>query len=205
MFTQNEYTRLYFEIISQGAKIKPTDSYSEKHHIVPRSLGGVDKKDNIVYLTAAKHFECHQLLIHMTVDSAKGKMWNALWRMMNKQSMNQQRDYTFTAYEYEEARKQHAIAHSLNMSGQKNPFFGKLHTHATRTTMSAAKKGKSYEEIFGTDKASEMRNRRRAEQQGLIKGPQTIIVCPHCNKTGGTGIMKRWHFDRCKFKGIDVA
>ena len=24
------------------------------------------------------------------------------------------------------------------------------------------------------------------------------VQCPHCNKTGGLGIMKRWHFDRCK-------
>ena len=90
-------------------------------------------------------------------------------------------------------------------AGDQNPFFGKSHSDNTRKTMSAAKKGKSYEEIFGAAKASEMRERRRAEQQGLTKGPQTIIVCPHCNKTGGTGIMKRWHFDRCKFKDIDVA
>jgi len=205
MFTQNEYTRLYFEIISQGAKIKPTDSYSEKHHIVPRSLGGIDKKDNIVYLTAAKHFECHQLLVHMTVDSAKGKMWSALWRMMNKQSRNQHRDYTFTASEYEEARKHHAATQSENMTGCKNPFFGKSHTNATRKTMSAAKKGKSYEEIFGAEKAKEMRDRRRAEQQGLVKGPQKTIICPHCDKSGGLGIMKRWHLDRCKYKNVELT
>ncbi len=24
------------------------------------------------------------------------------------------------------------------------------------------------------------------------------IVCPHCNKTGNVGNMKRWHFDNCK-------
>lgn len=29
---------------------------------------------------------------------------------------------------------------------------------------------------------------------------QTIHVCPHCNKTGKGGPMKRWHFDRCKEK-----
>ena len=206
MFIQNKYTKTYYSIISRAqSRTLDTNVYSEKHHIMPRSLGGVDKKDNIVYLAAAKHFECHHLLIHMTVGSAKGKMWNALWRMMNKQSRNQQRDYTFTAFEYEEARKQHAKTQSENMSGCKNSFFGKSHTNATRKTMSAAKKGKSYEEIFGADKASEMRNRRRSEQQGLIKGPQTIVVCPHCNKSGGTGIMKRWHFDRCKFKDVELA
>ena len=24
------------------------------------------------------------------------------------------------------------------------------------------------------------------------------VNCPHCNKTGGLGVMKRWHFDNCK-------
>lgn len=27
---------------------------------------------------------------------------------------------------------------------------------------------------------------------------QEKITCPHCNKTGGNSIMKRWHFDNCK-------
>lgn len=29
-------------------------------------------------------------------------------------------------------------------------------------------------------------------------GPQSKIVCPYCQKIGGPGSMKRWHFDRCK-------
>ena len=28
-----------------------------------------------------------------------------------------------------------------------------------------------------------------------------IVQCPHCDKRGGLGIMKRWHFDNCKYKG----
>lgn len=30
----------------------------------------------------------------------------------------------------------------------------------------------------------------------------TVVECPHCGKTGGQSIMKRWHFDNCKNKGI---
>ena len=34
-----------------------------------------------------------------------------------------------------------------------------------------------------------------------LKGrPKPITVCPHCGKTGASGIMKRWHFDHCKSK-----
>lgn len=28
--------------------------------------------------------------------------------------------------------------------------------------------------------------------------PQTTVECPHCHKSGGSSLMKRWHFDNCK-------
>lgn len=31
-----------------------------------------------------------------------------------------------------------------------------------------------------------------------------IVVCPHCNKSGGITAMPRWHFDNCKNKGITI-
>ena len=32
------------------------------------------------------------------------------------------------------------------------------------------------------------------------KGPQKIVVCPHCDKSGGHSNMTRYHFDNCKHK-----
>lgn len=34
----------------------------------------------------------------------------------------------------------------------------------------------------------------------LAEAQKTKVVCPHCNKTGSISIMKRWHFDKCKYK-----
>ena len=32
-----------------------------------------------------------------------------------------------------------------------------------------------------------------------LKGiPKKTVTCPHCNKTGGAGNMKRYHFNFCK-------
>ena len=31
-------------------------------------------------------------------------------------------------------------------------------------------------------------------------GPQPKVTCSYCPKTGGLNAMKRWHFDKCKFK-----
>nr|NDG06050.1 hypothetical protein [Oxalobacteraceae bacterium] len=68
--------------------------------------------------------------------------------------------------------------------------------------MSLKKKGKSYDEIFGKEKAKEMRLRRSQEQLGQKRGPQEKITCPHCRQSGGKGIMKRWHFENCKYYNI---
>lgn len=47
------------------AKQRILDGYVEKHHILPKCLGGNDDIDNIVVLTPEEHFLAHQLLIKM--------------------------------------------------------------------------------------------------------------------------------------------
>jgi group I intron endonuclease len=34
----------------------------------------------------------------------------------------------------------------------------------------------------------------------LVGRKQPKSICPHCTKVGGSGTMKRWHFDNCKEK-----
>jgi hypothetical protein len=65
IFIKNKYYNWYYGII-QNAKsqqrVKATTQYYEKHHILPQSLGGDNKKDNLVLLSAREHFICHYLL-----------------------------------------------------------------------------------------------------------------------------------------------
>ena len=44
---------------------------------------------------------------------------------------------------------------------------------------------------------SEESNLKRA--LSLTGHHQTKITCPHCNKTGGISLMRRYHLDNCKF------
>jgi hypothetical protein len=173
MFEQNKYLEEYYKIIEHNKIVDKKSQYCEKHHIIPKSLGGDDKKYNIVYLTAKDHFKCHVLLTKFTIGIDNGKMWNAVWRMMNKQSHNQQRDYLFTEKEYEQARINHAKAQSERMSKTNNPFYGKTHTEETKQKMSALKKGKTYEEIFGKEYAVEMRDKRKNETTGKKRSLET--------------------------------
>lgn len=210
MFIKNDAYEQYYSIINNAESACPRTmkkkdamllrGYIEDHHIIPKSLGGEDRISNKVWLTAAEHFICHKLLTEMTIGTENGKMWSALWRMMNKQSHNQDRGYTISPEEYAEAREQNAKNHSKRMKGELNPFYDKTHSDDTKAIMSAKKKGKSYEEIFGVEKAAEMRARRSIEGLGKPKGKQTTSMCPHCGTIGGIGVMKRWHGDRCQRK-----
>ena len=66
MFKENKYTRWYFKLIDNAKTRGIIDGYIERHHIIPKCLGGSNKKDNIVKLTAREHFVAHLLLTKMT-------------------------------------------------------------------------------------------------------------------------------------------
>lgn len=41
----------------------------------------------------------------------------------------------------------------------------------------------------------------KAKMSLATKGKKKpVVVCPHCNKSGGQGVMTKWHFDNCKAK-----
>ena len=90
MYLQNKYTRIY-NLIVRRAKNRILNSYYEKHHIIPQSLGGTNDKENIVHLTAREHFICHLLLTKMTNGTNRSKMCQAAWMMASTISTNQQR------------------------------------------------------------------------------------------------------------------
>ena len=59
-----KYTKWYAQI-TERARNRILDTYTETHHIIPRSLGGTDDINNLVELTAREHFICHWLLTKM--------------------------------------------------------------------------------------------------------------------------------------------
>ncbi len=82
-FLDNKYTRWYRQIVERAAnRLQPT--IIEKHHILPKSLGGMNVKENLAYLTPREHFLCHLLLTRMTSGSANYKMRCAVNMFQNK-------------------------------------------------------------------------------------------------------------------------
>lgn len=110
MFIANKYTNWYYQIISR-AKNRKLSGYSEKHHIIPRSLGGDNSKENIVCLTAREHFICHLLLIRMLSGIAKSKMVYASWCLANQENAEQFR-YKINGNTYAQLRATFSDTHS---------------------------------------------------------------------------------------------
>jgi hypothetical protein len=137
----NKYKQWYTNI-TERAKNRYLDSYTESHHIVPRSLGGGDEANNLVNLTAREHFVCHWLLVKMTTGQEHHKMLNAL-RMMRAEKQGQQRYNTkITARVYESIKQEYAELQSKQFTGTGNGFYGKTHTEEARKRISKANKGR---------------------------------------------------------------
>lgn len=56
------YQEIYNRLVRRGQD-RILEGYSEKHHIVPRCLGGTDDASNLVSLTPEEHYLCHLLLV----------------------------------------------------------------------------------------------------------------------------------------------
>jgi hypothetical protein len=57
-----DYQKIYNTLVRRGQN-RILEGYSEKHHIVPRCLGGTDDAPNLVSLTPEEHYLCHLLLV----------------------------------------------------------------------------------------------------------------------------------------------
>lgn len=119
---ENQYKLLIEKRINNPLKV----GYGEMHHILPKSLGGSDKKDNLVFLTAREHFVAHLLLvkIYQNNKSSHSKMVKAFHMMCCVISSSQSR--TFNSYWYEKLRLQHKNSMSESQSGSKNSQFGSM-------------------------------------------------------------------------------
>jgi hypothetical protein len=137
----NKYEKWYTAITQRG-QTRTLDSYTERHHILPRSLGGSDEKSNITVLTAREHFICHWLLTKIYKnDDEHWKMLNAL-RIMRAENKNQIRYETkITSRVYESIKEEYAKLHSQKFTGKNNGFYGKTHSEDVKKRISEANIG----------------------------------------------------------------
>lgn len=123
--------------------------YSERHHVVPRCLGGGDDKSNIVRLTAEEHYVAHQLLVKlhpghhgllfaasaMTLDGKAKRPRNKLYGWLRRLS-------------------------SIAFSGDRHPMFGTHPSSETLAKLSAARRGRRH----SAETLAKMSGQKRSEE-----------------------------------------
>lgn len=83
----------HYNLLISSAKGRTNFGYTEKHHIIPRCLGGDNSKENLVLLTAREHFIAHALLAKIYENSEVSYKLSAAFNKMC-QDGHQGRRYT---------------------------------------------------------------------------------------------------------------
>jgi len=100
-----DYQRIYNQIIER-AKTRQLDGYKEKHHIIPKCIGGLDVKKNIVELTAREHFICHMLLCE--IYPKENKLKHALFLIAIGKQKIKEKTYVINSRLYERLKTEYS-------------------------------------------------------------------------------------------------
>jgi len=93
-----DYQKIYHQIVER-AKNRVLEGYKEKHHIIPKCLGGSNDKNNLVELTAREHFLCHMLLCEIYPN--ENKLRHALFLMAIGKKKIKEKTYVISSRVYE--------------------------------------------------------------------------------------------------------
>lgn len=117
-----DYQRIYNQIIDR-AKNRKIKGYTEKHHIIPKCMGGSNNEKNLVNLTAREHFICHMLLceIHPEIN----KLRHALFLMAIGKNSKKENRYYIGARTYERLKIDYSkmlkgVSHSQETKNKKS-------------------------------------------------------------------------------------
>lgn len=188
-----DYKKIYDNLIntrlSRGLDKSKLTGYYEKHHIVPKCLGGKNNKENYVLFTYKEHILAHRLLA--LIYPNEKKLLTALFLMITvkidecgnkvrvekstKELVRIKAEFIeqnsgenhpmFGKHQTEESKRKN----SESQKGEKGHFFGKHHTEYSKKLISESQKGKK--SVHYGVKLSEERKRRISES---LKGEKSV-------------------------------
>jgi hypothetical protein len=213
-----DYKKIH-DLIIERAQTRVLTGYKERHHIVPKCMGGTNDSTNLVELTAREHFIIHKLLYE--IHPEHHGLFKGYYAMAMLNSPD--RNISLTAREYEYLR----IEFAKRNTGVLNHYYGKKHSEEVRAKMkknSTRKgtppwnKGLTKDDVRVAKYANVVRwntgltkDDIRIQEQikksietrtGKSRGNYNVqyVTCPYCNVTNTTTVIKRAHLEKCKYK-----
>lgn len=132
------YKKHYDLLIEKANKRVLLNGYTEKHHVVPKCMGGTNNKENLVCLTAREHYISHWLLHKIYPDNRK--LIYALHRMMY--GITTCKNIIIPSRDYSKIRKMVSEA----CTGKGNGFYNHKHTDKQKKLWSTKRKGYKHRE-----------------------------------------------------------
>ena len=185
----------HYDLLIERSKNRVLEGYVEKHHIIPKCLGGTDDKENLAILTPEEHFLAHQLLIKLN-PGHRGLVYAV--QMMTNHHTNARTNNKLFGW----IRRRMALAMSeqtrtyIKENGHPRGMLGKKHTGrglekvlASQLAIIEAKKIKVYAyELDGT----------------FFKAYNSITDCANDLKTNPSNVKytAEGNFGYCKNKQI---
>jgi len=116
------YQRHYDRLIER-ARVRELCGYSERHHVLPRCLGGANEVCNLVRLTPEEHYVAHQLLVKIHPDN--GSLLWAAKQMSRNRPGRQNKLYGWL-------RRKFSVMNSRHMKGlwKDQGYLGKMATRS---------------------------------------------------------------------------
>lgn len=168
------YSRHYLKLITKAMNRENVPcEYTERHHIIPRCVGGDDSPYNIISLTAREHYIAHHLLHRMVPED--DRLFFAFYMMAYVSDNNQQR-YTSRRYGYlKEEKAERTRKRSLDYWN--DPKWGKYRRQEVSQRFKGIKKSLQHKERIsqsnkgitrglGKPKSTEHRNNIGKGQKG---------------------------------------
>lgn len=169
------YQKIYDQIVER-ARFRNLDGYRERHHVLPRCMGGDDSPENLVELTAREHFICHWLL---TKIHPRGRMHHKAihaFAMMAWCSSERQERYRVSSRLYERLKADYRKVMSRSQSGDKNSQYGSRWAHnETEQISQRFPRGVELPDGWEWGRVIDWQSRNEKSEQDVLAQQETAI------------------------------
>ena len=211
---QETYEEFIQNILDTRGRFSCGNEYHERHHIVPKCMGGGNEQENLIDLFAREHFEAHRMLALENPDVDKLVY---AWSCMAFVKLAEQKRYELTPEEYEEVKialsktmskntrerlqdKTNHPMYGVHRYGEENPFYGMHHTEESKKKMSNSTTGMYAGEnnpMYGKHHTSTTRDKMSQNHADFSneKHPRSVAVyCIETNEIfwGATGAQTKY-------------